>query len=149
MNCEKFKNSIFAWSENDFSSFTTEEFEAHASECVQCSLLKEEIVKTMAIIEQDKHMETDPYAVPRILQKIENRQEAKNWWGFPVNKPALRPVYLGIGILVAILLGVVMGFEESGINKARIANNIDIESVRSELNVPDIMGDDVTEFSNQ
>lgn len=149
MNCASFRNSIFDWSENDFSSFSVDEFETHSEECTECSDLLEEFSKTIAIIEQDKLNEPDPFAVTRLLQKLENYQEAEKWWVFPVSQTILRPVYLGIGIVLAILVGVVMGFEESGINRARISKNNDIESVRSELNVPDIMGDDIIQFSNQ
>jgi hypothetical protein len=149
MNCASFKNSLFALSENDYSLFSADEFEAHSKECAECSILLEEFSKTMAIIEQDKLNEPDPFVATRLIQKLENYQKAEIWWVFPVSKPVLQPLFLGIGIVVAILLGVVMGFEESGLIRTRIANNFDIESVRSELNVPDVMGDDVVQFSNQ
>ena len=103
----------------------------------------------MAIIEQEKRIEPNPFAETRLLQKLENYKEAENWWDFPVPKPFLRPIYLGLGITAAILLGVVMGFEEGGIYLNLTSKITNIESVRSELNVPDIMGEDIIEFSNQ
>ena len=144
MNCASFRNSIFAWSENDFSSFSADEFTAHSKECAECSQLLEEFNKTLAIIEQAKLIEPEPFAATRLLQKLENHQESEGLWFFPVSTPVLRPLYVGLGIVFAILLGVVVGFEESRI--IRPMNYENLESVRSELNVPDVMKDDVIQF---
>jgi hypothetical protein len=148
LSCTSFRDNIFAAIEKDYSSFSATEYDQHLQDCPDCYRLFEAFGKSLSIIEEDKLVEIDPFAGTRILQKIENYQEREPWWLLPV-RPSFKPAIIGFGLIFALSMGILIGIQETKSGQADFYGNNEAESIRSALNVPDVMTEDIIHFSNQ
>jgi hypothetical protein len=148
MNCTSFRDNIFAALEQEYTTFSEQEFDTHKQQCQECSRLYVAFEKSVSIIETDKLLEPNPFGATRILQKLENYQERERWWLQPL-RPSFKPAVIGFGFVFALSMGILIGIQETKSGHANYAGNNEAESVRSALNVPDIMKEDIIQFSNQ
>ena len=149
MNCASFRSSILAYTEQDFHSYSVRDFEFHSHECAACAHLLSEFRLTQEIIGKDKSIEPNPFADTRMIQRLENLRERESVWIYLFSLPRFRPLYLSFGLVLAMLLGVFLGLEEGVLPAVNSHNNTDIDLLRTELNVPDMMGDDAILFANE
>lgn len=138
--CKIVHENLFAYTEGNLSDTIQSQFDAHVSDCAQCAALLSGFKSVINTIEDQKNIEPRPFAETRILHGIEQKLEAKHESQFMVFTKVLQPAIFSIGLVAAILIGLFIGYQ--GVNVSNAAKEREAASVRSELNVPDIIYDE-------
>lgn len=142
-HCELLAKDLFAYAQKELPPDRIQHLDQHISECVDCRRVLDEFESMLALIEEQKAMEPRPFAETRIVQGIESRIEKRHKPGNFVYGHILRPALIGAGALAAIATGFFIG---SGFAVTHTQNNQNekmIQAVRTELNVPEFMNDDL------
>ena len=108
MKCKVLHKKLIFFLEKELPENEMEQIKMHISECASCALFLEEMRKVLAIIDEEKMPETNPFLYSRVKVKLEDHAEkspAPGW--FTQLKPALQPI--AFSILLAV--GVYSGFE--------------------------------------
>jgi anti-sigma factor RsiW len=146
-NCLIVHENVFAYVEQELPAALIHELDSHIEGCAECASLVNEIRGMLALMEAQKSVEPRPFAETRILQGIETALENKQKSFFPAFARVIQPAVISIGLLAAMAIGYLIGSDFAGLHSAYHNNNALNESVKSELNVPDFMSDDIIYFT--
>lgn len=147
MICNEFRDNILAYTEKQLPGKLTESMDKHLEECDACMHLLAEFKIVAGYFEEERAIEPRPYAETRILEGIVTTKGSysgmfQNWI-----KNSLQPAYLSLLVIFAIALGVYVGFRQEKQYSSAFPSEDQIESFRSDLNVPDFMDEDNTSLN--
>jgi len=146
-NCKLLHENVFAYVEKDLPSALLQQLDAHIHECTKCAALVAEFKSTMALMEEQKSVEPRPFAETRIMQGIESRLEKRQKSASSVFGRILQPALISAGVAAALAIGFFIGSDFAGTTSQYSQNEEMTESVRSDLNVPEFMTDDIIYFT--
>jgi hypothetical protein len=124
-----------------------QQLDTHVNACVDCATLVGEFKSVLGLMEGQKSIDPKPFAETRIMQAIESRLEKKQTSYSPVLVRILQPAFVSIGLIAAVAIGFVIGSDFADVNLQYSQNEEMTEAVRSDLNVPEFMTDDIFYFS--
>jgi len=146
-NCKSVHENLFTFLDKELPSTLMQELDKHVEECAGCARLLSEFRSVMVLIEDQKSIEPRPFAETRILQGIESRLEKRQKSASPVFTRILQPVLISAGVLTALAIGYIIGSDVAGTHSPYSENIEMTETVRSDLNVPEFMADDIIYFT--
>jgi hypothetical protein len=147
MICNTFRDNVLAYTENQLPKQLAETMDDHLKECEACSHILAEFKIVAGYFEEEKAIEPRPYAETRILEGILTPQERFSGIFTNLIKNSLQPAYLSLLVIFAIALGVYVGFRQEKQYSSALTSEDQIESIRSDLNVPDFMDEDNTSLN--
>ena len=146
-NCKLLHENVFAYVEKDLPPALLLQLDAHMHECTKCAALVAEFKSAMVLMEEQKSVEPRPFAETRLLQGIETRLEKRQKYTTPVFVRILQPAMVSIGVAVALTIGFFIG-SDFAVSHSQYSQNEEMtESVRTDLNVPEFMTDDIIYFT--
>jgi anti-sigma factor RsiW len=146
-NCKVVHENLFAYAENDLPPAMMQLVDKHVSECADCNKTVAEFRSTLAFMEEQKSLEPRPFAETRIMQRIESRLEERQKSASSVFGRTLQPALISAGVAAALAIGFFIGSDFAGSHSQITQNDEMIESVRSDLVVPEFMTDDLFHFT--
>jgi len=144
-HCELLHKDLFAYIEKELPPVLIQQLDKHISECEECNRVLTEFKGVLALIDDKKSVETRPFAETRILQGIESRLEKRST--APFFTRILKPALFSIGISAALAVGFFIGSDFAGTIIRYSQNEEMTESMRTDLNVPEFMTDDIIYFT--
>jgi hypothetical protein len=147
MDCHYFRDNLLAFAEKDLPSSAMTEMDQHRKGCSECSLLSAEFSHLAKYIDEEKSIEPRPFAETRLMVGINSHLDNKRIT--PVNWVVenLQPALLSIVIISAIAIGIFIGSRGERWYSSNQLTDEQIESMRSDLNVPDFMDEDNTSIN--
>ncbi len=146
-HCELLQKDLFAYVENELSPVRIQHLDQHISECAECNRILAEFRSVLTLMEEQRSVEPRPFAETRILQGIESRLAKRQKSVNPLFARILQPALISFGVAAALALGFFLGTGFADTHSQYSQNNEMIESVRSDLNVPEFMTDDLFIFT--
>lgn len=146
-HCQLLHENLFAYAEKELSPNLILILDKHISECADCSRIVTEFRSVMSLMDEYKSIEVRPFAETRILQGIETRLEKRQNPATSVIIRILHPAILAVGVAAALAIGFFIGSDFADSHSQFSQNDAMIEAVRSDLNVPDFMNDDLFHFT--
>ncbi len=148
MDCTFVRSNLFSYKEKQLSGREYQEFEDHLHSCEECSRIVSDFQSVTSFIDKKKSDEPSPFIQTRILQRIETQMEGARKKENIFFQRILRPISVSLILLIAIIIGFSIGKQR----ETRFANNIDhqndIQTMKSELNIPDFIDEDNSFFDN-
>jgi len=146
-NCKLLHENVYAYVEKDLPPILMQQLDTHVNACADCATLVGEFKSVLGLMEGQKSIDPKPFAETRIMQAIESRLEKKQTSYSPVLVRILQPAFVSIGLIAAVAIGFVIGSDFADVNLQYSQNEEMTEAVRSDLNVPEFMTDDIFYFS--
>jgi anti-sigma factor RsiW len=146
-HCELLQKDLFAYVERDLPPDRIQHLDQHTSECAECNRILAEFRSVLAMMEDQKSIEPRPFAETRIMQGIVSRLENRQKTARPVLGRILQPSLITAGVTAALAIGFFIGSDFAGTHSQQNKNDEMLESVRSDLNVPEFMTDELFYFS--
>ena len=146
-HCETLHNNLFDYVDKKMPSSLMLQLDMHVSECAECKRIVAGFRDMSVLMEEQKHIEPLPFAETRILQAVELRMEKGETTYSPVFLGVLKPAAISFGVAASLAVGFFIGSGFAGTHPAYSQNEETIEAVRSDLNVPEFMTDDLFYFT--
>ncbi len=146
-NCNLLRLNLFAYTEKALPIKTVLQLDSHIESCPECARLVAEFVALDRVIENQKTIEPLPFATTRIMLGIESRLKKRTAAAHSF-RPA-RPALAGIGVVAALAFGFLIGTQAAKSHTSNQQNVNQVETVRTELNIPDFMNDSPINFTEQ
>lgn len=145
--CPVLHANLFAYVEKSLSPALMLEIDTHVIVCPKCAALLAEFKSVMEIMDDQKFIEPLPFAETRIMQGIESRMEKRGKPATTVFGRILHPAIISVGFAAALAIGFFIGSDFAAMQTQYSQNDEMIEAVRTDLNVPDFMTDDIIYFT--
>jgi len=146
-HCELLQKDLFAYLEQELPPDRIQHLDHHISECTECNRILAEFKSMMALMDEQKSIEPRPFAETRIKQGIESRLVKRQKSARSVFGRILQPAILSVGVAAALAIGIFIGYDFAYIHSKYTQNDEMIEAVRTDLNVPEFMTDDLFDFT--
>lgn len=146
-HCELLQKDLFAYLEQELPPDRIQYLDHHISECTECNRILAEFRSMLALMEEQKSIEPRPFAATRIMQGIESRLEKRQRSASSVFVRILQPALINIGVATALAIGYFIGSDFADMHSQYTQNDQMIEAVRSDLNIPEFMTDEIFHFS--
>jgi len=146
-HCELLQKDLFAYLEQELPPERIQYLDHHISECDECNRFVAEFRNIFALMEKQKSVELRPFAETRLLQGIESKLEKRQKSVPPIFVRIFQPALLGVGVAIALAIGYFIGSDYADIHSQYSQTEEMTESVRTDLNVPEFMTDDLFHFS--
>ena len=146
-HCELLQKDLFAYVEQELPTDLIQHLDHHISECAECNRILTEFISMMTLMEEQKSIEPRPFAETRIMQGIESRLEKRQKSAGSVFGRILQPALLSVGAAAALAIGFFIGSDFADTHSQYTQNDEMIEAVRTDLNVPEFMTDDLFHFT--
>jgi len=146
-HCELLQKDLFAYVEQELSPDRIQHLDHHISECAECNRILAEFRSMLALMEEQKSIEPRPFAETRIMQGIESRLEKRQKLDGSVFGKILHPALISLGVAAALAIGFFIGSDFADKHSQYTQNDEMIEAVRTDLNVPEFMTDDLFHFT--
>ena len=146
-HCELLQKDLFAYMEQELPPGQVQHLDHHISECTECNRILAEFRSMLALMEEQKSIEPRPFAETRIMQGIESRLEKKQKSSVPVFARILQPALISFGVAAALVIGFFIGSDFADSRSHYTQNDEMIEAVRTDLNVPEFITDDLFHFT--
>ena len=146
-HCELLQKDLFAYVEQELPPDRIQHLDHHISECAECNRILAEFRSMLALMEEQKSIEPRPFAETRIMQGIESRLEKRQKLDGSVFGKILHPALISLGVAAALAIGFFIGSDFADKHSQYTQNDEMIESVRTDLNVPEFMTDDLFHFT--
>jgi hypothetical protein len=144
MDCNLFRDNILAFSEKTLPSPLMEILVKHVNECEECSLILSEFNHIAEYIKNESAIEPRPFAETRIYEGVSSFLALRNnSIAFRISRK-LQPAFIGLVVIVSIVIGILIGHRGERQYSTNQPTDEQIESMRSDLNVPDFMDEDNT-----
>ena len=141
MDCFEFKSNILTFSEGTLSEELRHSSQRHLASCIACSRLVSEFKNLETLIELEKATEPNPFAVTRLLQRIETEFDRSTTSDSPVWMRVLQPVVLAAALLCGILIGSYTAKKDIPANQL-VTPSENIEFLRSNLFITEFADED-------
>ncbi|MFZ4547845.1 MAG: anti-sigma factor family protein [Bacteroidales bacterium] len=145
-HCEILHKDLFDYVEKQMPPVLIRQLDKHISECDECNRIVAEFRGIVALIEEQKYIEPRPFAETRILQAVESRM-GKSHNSYSPKFRILQPAAISFGVAAALVVGFMIGSDFAETHSVINENNEIIDEVRSDLNVPEFMSDDIFQFT--
>jgi len=146
-HCELLQKDLFAYVKQELPPDQIQHLDHHISECAECNRILAEFRSMIALMEEQKSIAPRPFAETRIMQGIEARLEKRQKSASFVFNRISQPALLSVGVAAAMAIGFFIGSDVADTHSQYTQNNEMIEAVRSDLNVPEFMTDDLFHFT--
>jgi len=146
-HCELLQKDLFGYVEKELPASLLQQLDHHISECSDCNRIVAEFRSVLALMEEQKYIEPRPFAETRILQGIESRLEKRQKSADSVYGRIFQPALISVGIVTAVAIGFLIGSDFADTHSQYTQNDKMIEAVRTDLNVPEFMTDDLFHFT--
>lgn len=146
-DCQLLHENLFAYAEKELPPNLIQQLDKHISECADCSRIVAEFRSVMGLMDEQKSIELRPFTETRILEGIETWMEKRQNSAASVMIRVLRPAIISFGVAAALAIGFFIGSDYADSHSQFSQNDAMIEAVRSDLNVPDFMNDDLFHFT--
>lgn len=146
-HCEVLQKDLFAYVEKELPPIQIQHLYNHISECSECYRILAEFRSMIALMEEQKSIEPRPFAETRIMQGIESRLTKRQKSFSTVFGRILQPALLSVGVAAALAIGFFIGSDIADTHSQYTQNDEMIEAVRTDLNVPEFMTDDLFHFT--
>jgi anti-sigma factor RsiW len=146
-HCELLQKDLFAYLEQELPPDRIKHLDHHISECEECNRILAEFRSMMALMDEQKSIEPRPFAETRIMQGIESRLEKQQKSASSVFVRILQPALISFGVAAALVIGFFIGSDFADTHSQYTQNDQMIEDVRTDLNVPEFMTDDLFHFT--
>ena len=147
-HCELLQKDLFAYVEQELPPDRIQHLDHHISECAECNRILADFRDIMALMEKQKSIEPRPFAETRIMQGIESKLEKRQKSANTVFSRILQPALISAGIVAALVIGFLIGTDFADTRSQYTQNDEMIEAVRTDLNVPEFMTDDLFHFTD-
>ncbi len=147
IHCTLLHENIFAYVEKELPPDLLQQLDKHVSDCRKCTGIVSEFRNVIGLMEEEKSIAPRPHAETRILQGIESRLEKSQKSIFPVFTRILQPAMISAGVLIALSIGALIGSDMANTHSASNRNAEMLKAVRTDLNVPVFMTDDLFYFT--
>lgn len=148
MDCSFIRRNLFSYQEQQLSGKDKEEFEAHLHSCAECSQIVSGFKSVTSFIELRKADEPNPFAGTRIMQRLESEMADARKKASPFYLRILQPLSIAAFLVIAVIIGFsIVKQSDPGIS-ATINHQKKIQSIQSDLNIPDFVDEDETFFTN-
>ncbi len=149
MDCSFIRRNLFSYQEHQLSDKDNKEFEAHLHSCAECYRIVSKFQSVISVIDLRKTEEPNPFAGTRIIQLLESEIERNKEKAEPLFLRVLQPLAVAALLVIAVIIGFsIVTQREPGIS-AIINHQQDIQSIQSDLNIPDFIDEDETFFANK
>jgi hypothetical protein len=110
MNCKTLHTKIIFFNEGSLPAWEMEEIKIHLENCSDCVAFANELKKTLAVIENEKVPQLNPFFYTRVKARLENQAEnvVANRQT-PVLVRILQPALFSLLLLAGIYTGVKIG----------------------------------------
>ena len=146
-HCELLQKDLFAYVAQELPADRIQHLDHHISECAECNRILTEFKSMMTLMEEQKSIAPRPFAETRIMQGIESRLEKRQKSAGSVFGRVLQPALLSVGVAAALAIGFFIGSDFADTHSQYTQNDEMIEAVRTDLNVPEFMTDDLFHFT--
>lgn len=146
-HCELLQKDLFAYVEKGLPPDRIQHIDQHTSECDECNRILAEFRSVLELIEDQKSIGPRPFAETRIMQGIESRMENRQKTASFVLGRFFQSALITAGVAAALAIGFFIGFDFAGTHSQHYQNDEMIEDVRTDLNVPEFMTDELDYFS--
>lgn len=110
MKCKTLHTKIIFFIDGELPSTEMEQMKIHFSECNECAAFAEEMKKTLAIIDNEKVPQLNPYFYTRVKARLENQAEnVTATRQTPVLVRILQPALFSILLLAGVYTGIKIG----------------------------------------
>lgn len=113
MKCEEIENNLTFYIEASLSKDKMKELKTHISRCDNCNMLYKKISGCFAFVEQDKITKTNPFFYSRLKERLERKENISVFGKLKKKEPYLQIFSYAAAIAVAIVLGVVLGKDDT------------------------------------
>ncbi|MBK7175523.1 MAG: hypothetical protein IPH84_20425 [Bacteroidales bacterium] len=139
MKCEQFRDNLHTLFDSDSPG---EDMLAHSKECKECDFMYREFLAFNLLIEKEREIEVPPYAETRMLSIISQRGGAKA----PRSTLIWKPAIISLGVITAVLAGITIGYQGQKLSDTSNQFDNNLQEMRNELNVSDVVHEDVINF---
>jgi predicted anti-sigma-YlaC factor YlaD len=141
-DCTFVRKNIFSYIEEDLPGEIRHDVEEHLHSCKECSGIVSEFQSLSSLITKTKAAEPNPFTVTRILQRIETEIAEHS------NEPrtflfrVIRPISFSFMFILAIVIGFALG-KQNGTSFSNAKNTPnDLQTLKSDLNIPDFIDEE-------
>jgi hypothetical protein len=141
-DCTFIRDNLFSYVEEQLPEKKRKEFEEHLDSCKDCSMVVSGFKSVSSFIDKKKSVEPNPFTRTRILQRIENEIASGQNESSPFLLRVIRPISFSFIFLLATAIGFALG-KQNGTSYSNTKNAPnDIQTLKSELNIPDFIDED-------
>ncbi len=110
MNCNTLHTKIIFFTEGGLPAWEMEEIKIHLENCSDCAAFANEMKKTLAVIENEKMPQLNPFFYTRVKARLENQVEnVVATRQTPVLVRILQPALFSLLLLAGIYTGIKIG----------------------------------------
>ena len=144
-DCLFIRKNLFSYQEEHLPGDEKQKFEDHLHSCTDCTRIVSEFQSVAAIMDKKKADSPNPFIETRTLQKIESALA-------PPLPPAvfrriLQPLLVSFSLIFAIAAGYSIGKQIDTKYALSLTRQYDIETMKSDLNIPDFTVEDDSFFT--
>jgi len=110
MKCKTLHSKIIFFTDGELPVAEMEQIKIHLSECSECAAFAEEMKKTLAVIENEKEPQLNPFFYTRVKARLENQAEqVEVTRQAPVLVRILQPAMFSLLLLAGVYTGIKIG----------------------------------------
>jgi anti-sigma factor RsiW len=110
MKCKTLHSKIIFFTDGELPAAEMEQIKIHLSECADCAAFASEMRKTLAVINNEKEPQLNPFFYTRVKARLENQSEqVAVTRKVAVLKRILQPALFSLLLLAGVYTGVKIG----------------------------------------
>lgn len=110
MNCNLCKQELEAYLEGRLPESTWVQIKTHLESCSDCTAIYQMETIANRVIADEKQVQSNPFLATRVMAGIEAmEQQSINQESIPVYRKALKPAFVTLSVVAAVLIGVFAG----------------------------------------
>ncbi len=102
MDCDKHRNNILFYLDNELNEPERVSFDAHINECAQCKALYENVASTYKLIAVENKIEVSPFFYHKLKTKLAAKEEKQL---INIFSTVLKPLAIAASIAFGIMIG--------------------------------------------
>ena len=106
MQCKTIHKKLIFFLEDELPEKEMNAIKVHLDGCVDCKAFASELQKTLAIIEDEKQFEVNPFFYTRVKAKLKNRESVQQPFWQPILVKVLQPAFFTILLIIGIYSGI-------------------------------------------
>ena len=148
-DCSFVRVNLFSYQEKRLSGIALSEFEDHIHSCRECSGILAGFQSVISHIDNKISVEPNPFIQTRIIQRLESMQQAEKEKSITFLLRVLRPVSVSIILIIAVLVGFSVVKRKEVTFSGSIKHQHNLQTMKSELNIPDFVDEKLPFSDNQ
>jgi hypothetical protein len=147
-DCSFVRENLFSYQEKLLPDNDCKKIEEHLPSCEECSRIVSEFQTVSSFIEEKKSVELSPFTRTRILQRIQTRIRGAQHEANPFFQRILHPISFSFVLLFAVVIGFSIGKQKQTMLSDTNNHQNDLQTMKTDLNIPDFIDEDKTFFDN-